>query len=196
MTERRDLKGRVRDRQARTGESYVTALRQVLAQRPSRIPVIELFDLSALGARLGFTCRISAFPDLVERVDPRHMLERLRADLMKSDKDEELALMRAAALCGERPRFPARYGEALAEIAPFLARARAGREGVTTSGHLLAMELEGKRGAEMVLFSLQLVPHFVHVNRDPLLIIMPLDGLAADPIVSALAERLGDGVEP
>jgi hypothetical protein len=118
MTERRDLKGRVRDRQARTGESYVTALRQVLAQRPSRIPVIELFDLSALGARLGFTCRISAFPDLVERVDPRQ------------------------------------------------------------------------------IFSLQLVPHFVHVNRDPLLIIMPLDGLAADPIVSALAERLGDGVEP
>ena len=35
MTRRRDLKRRVRERQARTGESYTAALKHVLAARPA-----------------------------------------------------------------------------------------------------------------------------------------------------------------
>ncbi|HWO26708.1 MAG TPA: hypothetical protein VNO30_48595 [Kofleriaceae bacterium] len=78
MTDRRDLKRRVRARQERTGESYMTALRHVQAQRPSAIPTIERVDLTELGAPLGMKCRIAMFPELADRVDAATMLAQLR----------------------------------------------------------------------------------------------------------------------
>jgi hypothetical protein len=52
MTDRRDLKDRVRVRQARTGESYVTALPRVLAQRPGRIPEADPLITALSGAEV------------------------------------------------------------------------------------------------------------------------------------------------
>jgi hypothetical protein len=79
---KRDLKRRVRERQARTSESYVVALRHVLSQRESRVPVVELIDLTDIGARLGIKCRTVMAPAMVGRVDPTAMLTQLRSALL------------------------------------------------------------------------------------------------------------------
>ena len=60
MTDRRDFKRRVRARQAHTGESYMVALQHVRAQRPPRVPMIELVDLTPVGKALGL--RLSLKP--------------------------------------------------------------------------------------------------------------------------------------
>src|SRR5688572_2450348 len=88
MTAKKDLKKRARDRQARTGESYVTALGHVRAQRPGTpIPVVVLVDLTAVGAAEGLSCRISMYPGLTGRVDPAAALARLRQALMATPDD-------------------------------------------------------------------------------------------------------------
>jgi len=90
MTVKRDFKRRVRQRQARTGESYVTARRHLLASRPShqddddhdegggpqprRISVVELIDVSDEARRIGLACRVLMFPSLVERIAPDRVL--------------------------------------------------------------------------------------------------------------------------
>jgi FHA domain-containing protein len=85
MTAKRNLKRRVRERQARTGESYVTARRQVLAARapaPAAVSVIELHDISADANRLGFRCRITAFSSLIEHAGPAGVAVALRDALI------------------------------------------------------------------------------------------------------------------
>jgi hypothetical protein len=68
MTKKRDLKRLVRERQERTGESYTTERRQVVAHaapaaagpEPSPvIPVIEMVSFTAEAKRLGFACRVA-----------------------------------------------------------------------------------------------------------------------------------------
>ncbi len=65
MTAKKDLKRRVRERQAQTGESYVTARRHVVAQAPEpespKRPVIhvdEMHDITEAAAKLGWRCRV------------------------------------------------------------------------------------------------------------------------------------------
>jgi hypothetical protein len=68
MTKRRDLKRRVRERQEKTGESYVTARRHVLvdpaengpapASPGTAIPVVEMITLTEHATRLGMKCRV------------------------------------------------------------------------------------------------------------------------------------------
>src|SRR4051794_41843740 len=98
MTTKKDLKKRVRDRQAHTGESYTAALAQVLAQAPARSDdlVVELIDLSAEAARLGFKCHVAAWPDLAAQADLTVVLEQLRGALRAIADDPAIALMRAA----------------------------------------------------------------------------------------------------
>lgn len=168
MTDRKDLKRLVRSRQERTGESYVTALRQVLAQR-SQIPVVELLDLTDAGAQLGMKCSISVFPALADRVDLKVMLEKFRDHLLTGRPDGPLAMMRGSVLAGEGTNFPLGL-RTVRDGADFVARVRAGAGGVgrifvdraqagagevSESGRILALEVEGKRGVETVLFMLQ-----------------------------------------
>ena len=91
MTKKRDLKRRARERKARTGESYVTARRRVVAARaelsPSAVPVVQLHDVSAEAARLGFQCQIAMYPTLCERADPATVLASLRDALIKTSGD-------------------------------------------------------------------------------------------------------------
>jgi hypothetical protein len=205
MTERRDLKRRVRARQARTGEAYMTALRHVQAERPPAFPTIELIDLTELGAPLGLKCRVVMFPQVAERVDAAAMLVRLRDALLATEGDRALALMRRVVLRGGRARTPAMVVTALEEARRFVARARAGIGGVSESGRMLALQVDGRAasgrrgkpddgagkpgdGAHMLLFTLQLMPMFVPVHREPTLVITSLDGLTADPILAFLEQ--------
>ena len=154
MTARRDLKKRVRDRQTRTGERYTTARERVLAGRPGTgVPVVELQDLTADGARIGFRCTISIFPELAKRVDPTAVLERIRAALLATEGDPSLEPLRAAMLEGEPPETPPgrRVYELLEEAQRFIRRAMAGIGGVSASGRMLALQVAGPRGPEMVL---------------------------------------------
>src|SRR3954467_15353335 len=109
MTANRDLKRRVRDRQAHTGESYMTALQQVLAQRPSSlstsIATVEFIDVSPVAAAAGLRCQVSASPAVAHGVDVGQTLAAFRQMLITTQLDPALRLMRAVALRGETAQY-------------------------------------------------------------------------------------------
>jgi hypothetical protein len=189
MTDRRDLKRRVRERQERTGESYMVALRHVLAQAqpqpqppgPSAIPTVEVLDLTEVGAALGIQCRIAMYPELAERVEPGALLRRLRDVLLATADDRDLALMRRVVLQGENPRINVTQYE-LEDGRRLVARARAGLGGVSESGRMLALPVAGRRTLETVLFLISLMPPFVPSPRPPMLLVTTLDGIEIDPV--------------
>lgn len=185
MTEKRDLKRRVRDRQAQTGESYMTALRQVQmqAQRSPAIPVVEFVDLTEIATPLGFKCRIVMSPALADQIDAARALVRLRDVLIATDRDGALELLRTVTLRGE-PRRCHLTSSTFDEARQFLARARAGLGGVSDGGRLLALQVDGKQGATMVVFFLWLTPDFLPVYREPSLILTSLDGRFAHPLLN------------
>src|SRR5262252_4775100 len=112
MTAKRDLKKRVRARQARTGERYTAALAHVLGPTPraGRVPVTELADVSAAAAQAGLTGRVLIFPELAARIDVPGALRRIRAALTATQDDPATELLRGVLLLGRRPpsRAPAR----------------------------------------------------------------------------------------
>jgi hypothetical protein len=183
MTQQRDLKRRVRDRQAQTGESYMTALRHVQAQKPPAFPVVELVDLTEVGAALGFKCRIVMAPGLTGQIDTASALVRLRDVLLTRDRDGALETFRAVVLRGERRQF--RLTQSTFDDArELILRARAGLGGVSEGGRLLAMHVDGKSGAIMVLFTLWIVPEFVPMTREPSLILASLEGTPTHPLLA------------
>ena len=186
MTDKRDLKKLVRERQARTGESYVTALRQVRAQRVDGTPidVVEMVDVTEVGASLGFKCPIWCTPTLAARIDTVATLTRYRDLLVATGRDRAFDLMRDVVLRGEQRSEPAQLQTLISELREFIARARAGLGGVTASGRIVAMHAEGTAGAQMVTFTLMLrvAPGFGRV-RDAALGI----GEVPDPNGSVLA---------
>jgi hypothetical protein len=155
MTKQRDLKRLVRERQSRTGESYVTALRHVRGDGRAPFPVVEMVDLCEVADALGFKCRAMVIPDLAERIDVVAALRQLRTVLLTTTRDPAFDLMRAIVLCGERPfSSPPTMDEAL----KFLARTRAGVGGVCPSGWAVALPVSSRTGAELVVFLLWLTP--------------------------------------
>jgi len=181
MTAKRDLKRLVRDRQAKTGERYTTALHHVLAQRPNPpFSVVELVDLSADAAKLGFRCRVSMFPALAERVDAADVLLRIRDVLFATEGDPATARLRAVVLRGEpliSGVWPSGFFE---EGRRFMARARAGLGGVSESGRMLAMHLQGRHGLETVIGLLWQLPIPLLAHRDPCLTLTTPDGFVAE----------------
>lgn len=123
MTKKRDLKRLVRERQVRTGEAYVTALRHVRGPRPGTIPVSEYIDITEVGELLGMECRVMLLPDLAERIDVATTLRQLRTVLLTTTPDPAFDLMRAVVLRGAHPR---RVLPQLNEGLQFLVRLRAG----------------------------------------------------------------------
>jgi hypothetical protein len=142
MTANRDLKRRVRDRQAQTGESYMTALQRVLAQRPSGIPsgilTVEFVDLTEFAASLGVKCRVSASPGLAHSVDLEQTLSRFLEMLVTTQQDQMLSLMRAVVLRGEQIQVEVTPASAY-EGPAFIRRLQAGVGGVSANGRMVAL---------------------------------------------------------
>ena len=177
MTAKRDLKRRVRERQGRTGESYMTALRHVLDQRPSVVPVIEMIELSEVGAAMGFQCRVRMAPVLADRIDVVGALRRLRDALIATERDPAFDLMRRVVMHGECPVMKSLDFDSGRR---FLARVRAGIGGISEHGRLLALMVDGRRGPEMIVFWLWLAAvNYVHYR--PSLVLAPTDGKVDGP---------------
>jgi hypothetical protein len=92
MTAKKDLKRRIRERMEKTGEPYSLARREVMADPPpaappSAIEVVEMDDITELGAELGFRCTISITHALTAEVAARTVLEKLRDVLIKTPGD-------------------------------------------------------------------------------------------------------------
>jgi hypothetical protein len=177
MTRKRDLKKRVRARQAQTGEPYTTALRQVLvegqAARPEPVPVVELHDLSAAASALGLACRAAMVPSLVPLVDGAVTLAAVRTALLATDNDPSTQLLRDVVLAGRRPDFGALVTRlALAPGRRFLERARAGITGPSPGGHMLALFVDARGGGkQLVVALLWVTPVQYGVDRPPALIL-------------------------
>ena len=170
MTRQRDLKRRVRERQARTGEAYVTALRHVRVPRTEAVPVVELVDVTAVGEPLGMRCRVLVQPELAERIDIAAALRQLRSVLLTTTPDPDFDLMRAVVLRGEHP-----YSAPppLADGLRFLVRLRAGIGGVCPSGRIVAFSVAGAAGVEQVVFLLWITP--VRYVQRPTLVVTSTD---------------------
>lgn len=161
MTERRDLKRRVRERMTETGESYTAALRHVLAARPDDEPtiaVVEMLDVTQAAARLGMRCRVMLHPELASAAGAA--LDHLTRVLRGTADDHQLANLRAVVLRGEP--VTARPGY----VDPFMRRIRAGLGGISEGGTMLAAHVDDR----MTLFMLWLLPPG-YVERPPTLLV-------------------------
>lgn len=184
MTARRKLKSRVRERQSRTGESYMTALRHVLDQRPTAVPVVELIDITEIAAVLGIQCRVKLSPSLAGRIDAAAVLRRLRAVLAATQRDPAFDLMRAVLLHGAAPPGKPIAGDARQR---FMVRVRAGIGGISEHGRILALTVEGRRGAEMIVFTLSLSPvKYVHLPPSLFVTSADMDGDPAELVIMLL----------
>lgn len=139
MTQQRDFKRRVRDRMAKTGESFTAARAQLLAQRdkPPVIAVVEPRDVTGEAITLGLSCTVLA----TDGFDASRALRQLRDVLFKIDSDD-LALLRASVLRGERPRLQ-RQRWWTEQLRDFVKRAGAGIGGVGPDGFALAYVVDG-----------------------------------------------------
>jgi hypothetical protein len=176
MTKKHDLKRRVRDRQAQTGESYTAARRQVVgaedeAELPdptseSTVPVFELVDVTEQAAKLGFKCRILMFPSLVEAVAPAVVLGSLHKVLVATDP--ETARMWSVAIGGFEPPRQRFVVLSLEATRRFLQRAQAGLGGASEDGSMLAIHVAGKGGVVPVLCT--------HWHHKKALVLAVIDG--------------------
>ncbi len=149
MTAKKDLKRRIRERQAKTGESYTAARAQVIAQREDddnagAFPVVELIDATVIAADLGLKCDVLVSPTLAKQIAPGRAIEKLRDALLATERDPEFELMRGLVFRGVRPvRDRLRLVGWWDDVRRFLARAEAGIGGVTEAGDMLALSIDG-----------------------------------------------------
>lgn len=158
MTAKRDLKKRIRDRQAKTGESYTAARRHVLAARPepepepgadagptaSSIPIAvdSLVDLTATATKVGLRCQVLMTEALADAFDPERILLELRSMLLTTLRDPKTDLLRAVALHGDTTDAPLQRARDPRQV-QFLARVRAGVNSISSDGRALGFHLDG-----------------------------------------------------
>lgn len=161
MTDRRDLKRRIRARMARTGESYTTARAHVLAARPEAeparepapapapgaVPVIEMFEVTEVAARLGLRCGVAFSSTVPAHLDRERVLARIREALVGTDADPQTEVLRAGVLRGELVGRLRAYGthpilEMYRGTRQFVTRVAAGIGGVSESGTLLGLVVD------------------------------------------------------
>jgi hypothetical protein len=180
MTAKKDLKRRIRERQAKTHESYTTARRHVLAAAPDTdgppapdaqaisadtrfgaeaagaqagraIVVEELVSLTAAAGPLGFQCRIATTSALAAHVEGNALLVRFRDILLGTTDDPSMEVMRGVALRGApRPAVPRRK-DVLEKARRFIQRARVGIGGVTDDGLMMAFPIDTPSGSVMII---------------------------------------------
>jgi hypothetical protein len=143
MTAKRDLKNRVRERQAKTGESYTAARRHIVGavEPPSApIPVEALVDLTGAAATAGLRCKLLMSEALT--LDATRVLTALRDILLATLRDPAMDWLRALGLHGSvtptghvRPSDP-RHKQ-------FVARVRAGFGGTSPDGRAIGFHVDG-----------------------------------------------------
>ena len=159
MTDKKDLKKRVRERQAKTGESYTAARAHI---RKPRIEVEELPDATSEARAAGLDCNaVVSKPDLRQTalfVRVREMLEALGVPLQR--------------LTPVPPAVKLAVG-----ARRFLDSVRAGARGVSEDGSLFALEWTGR----VVVGGILGVP-----GRKPLLALSLLDDIRGMPGLSLM----------
>jgi hypothetical protein len=162
MTAKRDLKKRVRARQAKTGESYTAARRHVTAARPAAevddeaetgdsspsdapasppIAVDSLVDVTAMATSVGLRCKILMSERLAEAIDPKRILLELRFMLLSTVRDPTSDRLRAVALHGDTSAPPLGRARDPRQV-HFLARLRAGASAISTDGRALGFRID------------------------------------------------------
>jgi hypothetical protein len=166
MTAKKDFKRRVRERQAKTGESYTAARAQVLerADREPPFSVVELVDATNEAHELGFKCDVLVSPGLAGRIPPARVLEHLRDALFATERDPQMEPMRDALLRGVTGRVRKPSPVQWEEIRHFYRRAQAGIGGTNSAGDMLAFHVDG----ELVIVQLGYVPHMPPIRREQL----------------------------
>ena len=160
MTKKKDLKRRVRERQAKTGERYAAALAQVRKPQVTALP-----DVTREAEAAGLRCNAVVSETLRAQGDLRSLLVRVR----------ELLEALGASACG-----PLLRGEAAPREFPdatrlaagarrFLAQARAGRRGLSPDGRLFVLQWN----------DVAIVGAITLAGRKPLLALGKLDDLVA-----------------
>jgi hypothetical protein len=186
MTRQRDLKRLVRARQERTGESYTTALRHVRGPQRSRVPVLELIDLTDIGAVLGIKCNVRIVPELAERIDVASTLRQL-CTILVTTRQPGFAVLRSVVMHGERPFVSP---PSLRDELNFLAFVLAGFGGVSKSGRMMAFTVTGRRAPEPVVFQLWMA--MVRYARiTPVLVAGPPGWGIDDPLIDMAAPGRG-----
>lgn len=157
MTAKKDLKRIVRERQAKTGESYTAALAQVRAkgsERGERVEQIEVPEVTALAQQAGLTCRAFAARTACRLASSeaergellRSVFQHLKEILVVTGADPSMALLRGALLLG-KPQVPAKaLLSAVFTHRSFVARLRLGVGGVNADGTALAFDFPAKGG--------------------------------------------------
>ncbi|HET9991274.1 MAG TPA: FHA domain-containing protein [Kofleriaceae bacterium] len=151
MTAKRDLKRRVRDRQAKTGESYTAARRHVVAAadggersppKAEPIPVDAMVDLTATATTVGLRCKVLMPETLATALDPTRVLRGLRDVLLATLRDPTTDLLRAIGLHGDAATVPrARVRDP--RQSQFVARLRAGFGATSSDGRALGFHVDG-----------------------------------------------------
>jgi hypothetical protein len=206
MTAKKDFKRRVRERQAKTGESYTAARAQVMAQaggeatveeakaaskdetKPSAISVVELVDASEEARSLGLRCDVLVSPSLAAHIPPVEILEQVLEALLATENDPQLSLLRGALFRGESPphnphiNMRARWED----TKRFFTRAGVGIGGINQEGDMLALQVENS----MVLVQISAVPHMPPIRRAQLRVFLTtVDAHQLDSRRAALMPR-------
>lgn len=167
MTARKDLKRRVRERMAQTGESYTQALEHVRAgsaeaEQAPRKSLIEhappTRDLTPLAAREGFTtCSVKVSEPVWDRIEAEEgsaeawfgsVFEALRRYLVVNIGHRPADTFRSVVVRGapldlkREVSFPLQFHHEIAK----------GERGASPDGRLVALDIPSKKGNVLVLF--------------------------------------------
>jgi hypothetical protein len=140
MTERRDLKRRIRERQEKTGERYTTARAHVLESPKSNL-VVELHDVTEQARAIGLTCAVRVTSSLWRSGDRiRGLLEQLR-DILSGPVDAPV--MQAVALRGAADELGSgTLPLMLRHLGDFLTSIENGLRGPALGGRVLSFETD------------------------------------------------------
>lgn len=174
MTDRRDLKKRIRARQEKTGERYTTARAHVMGQGPGNDLVVELRDISDAARATGFVCLARATPAVPEAIEA-HALRQLREILLGPVAG--LDPMRKIALQGSvHPTLDlGRVLELITQRRAFHASLELGLRGPGPGGRIVAFDL--LTDGECCTIVAQLLP-----TRGEAVLL--LSGFPGDPVVA------------
>ncbi|HEY6909995.1 MAG TPA: hypothetical protein VI356_11540 [Myxococcales bacterium] len=158
MTKKKDLKRRVRQRQAKTGESYTAALAQVRGPRIAAVP-----EATKEAQAAGLRCKAFVSRRLRQEPGLGELFVRVREMLLALGADACGPLLRGELASGEIPDAV----RLAVESRRFLAEVRAGGRGLSRDGRLFALEWKGA----------VLVGGIVLAGRMPLICVGSLDDL-------------------